>query len=85
MERIRDFSRRLALPIWAAGLVITAVTLCPGRQVMGGADPFVTLGVQRPATPGPAPDLGLPSLEGGIIRIKDFRGKAVLLGFFTTT
>lgn len=85
MERRRDFSRRLALPIWAAGLVITAMTLGPGRHVTGGEDPFVTLGVQRPATPGPAPDLELTSLEGRIIRITDFRGKVVLLGFFTTT
>lgn len=85
MGGTHGFIQRLALLITVAGLLITAMTLGPGRQVMGGADPFVTLGVQRPATPGPAPDLGLPSLEGRIIRIKDFRGKVVLLGFFTTT
>lgn len=85
MGCVRNFSCRLALLITVAGLLITAVTLGPGRPVMGGEDPFVTVGVQRPATPGPAPDLRLPSLDGKTVQLKDFGGKAVLLGFFTTT
>ncbi len=47
-------------------------------------DPYAAMGVERPARPGPAPELALPSLDGKVVRLQDFRGKAVLLGFFTT-
>ncbi|MBI2878247.1 MAG: hypothetical protein HYY19_00805 [Candidatus Rokubacteria bacterium] len=49
------------------------------------ADPSAALGVERPARPGPAPELALPSLDGKVVRLQDFRGQVVLLGFFTTT
>lgn len=51
----------------------------------GAEDAFKAMAVQRPANLGPAPDLALPSLEGKTVRLKDFHGKVVLLGFFTTT
>jgi hypothetical protein len=63
---------------WIAGLMIAAMAPAQAAE-----DAFVSMAVQRPAQPGPAPDLALPSLEGETVRLKDFRGKAVLLGFFT--
>lgn len=51
----------------------------------GAEDLFKAMAVQRPANPGSAPDLELPGLDGKTVLLKDFRGKVVLLGFFTTT
>lgn len=68
-----------------AGSLVTAVALGSGRPVLGAEDLFARMGVQRPANPAPAPDLELPALDGKTVRLKDFQGKVVLLGFFTTT
>lgn len=68
-----------------ASSLVTAVALGSGRPAQGAEDLFRRLGVQRPATPGPAPDLRLRSLDGKTIHLKGLRGKVVLLGFFTTT
>lgn len=48
------------------------------------ADPYAAMGVERPSRPRPAPELALPSLDGKVVRLQDFRGKVILLGFFTT-
>lgn len=68
-----------------AGSLVTAVTLGSGRPAQGTEDLFLRMGVQRPVNPSPAPDLALPGLDGRTVRLKDFQGKVVLLGFFTTT
>lgn len=70
---------------WAVGLVIVGALLGSGGPALGRQDLFAAMAVQRPANPGLAPDLGLPSVDGRTVRITDFRGKVVLLGFFTTT
>lgn len=75
----------MRLPPWTVVLVITALTVGFSGPALGTEKLFAALGVQRPANPSPAPDLALPSLDGRTIHIKDFRGKVVLLGFFTTT
>jgi len=66
----------------ALTLVVGIVLAVPSAAA---ADPSVALGVERPAQQGPAPELALPSLDGRVVRPQDFRDKAVLLGFFTTT
>lgn len=66
-------------------LVITTLTVGNTGPALGTEDLFAAMGVQRPANPGPAPDLSLPSLDGGTFHLKDFQGKVVLLGFFSTT
>ncbi|MBI2461844.1 MAG: hypothetical protein HYV61_10220 [Candidatus Rokubacteria bacterium] len=66
----------------ALTLVVGIVLAVPSAAV---ADPSAALGVERPARPGPAPELALPSLDGKVVRLQDFRGQVVLLGFFTTT
>jgi len=54
--------------------------------VRGAGDPFETLGVQMIPEPAPSPALSLPDLAGRVVAIPDeFRGKVVLLGFFTST
>ena len=79
------FTARFPAVALLAGSVVAAVTLGSGRPASGTEDLFLRMGVQRTAHPGPAPDLRLPSLEGKTVQLKDFKGKVVLLGFFTTT
>jgi len=68
-----------------AALVIVGwmvATPVPGR---GSEALFAELRVQRLAEPSPAPPLALPDLRGRTVRLNDFRGRVVLLGFFSTT
>ena len=83
MPRARDRIGGSAVPVVA--VLLTAVALGSEGPSLATEDPFAAMGVQRPANPSPAPDLELASLEGRTVHIKDFRGKVVLLGFFTTT
>jgi cytochrome oxidase Cu insertion factor (SCO1/SenC/PrrC family) len=76
--------RRVTPITWVCGLVIASVIVGAKGLAQAAEDPFDSLAVQRLAQQAPAPDLALPSLEGRTIHLKDFRGKVVLLGFFTT-
>jgi cytochrome oxidase Cu insertion factor (SCO1/SenC/PrrC family) len=77
--------RRVTPITWVFGLVIASVIIGARGPAQAAENPFDSLAVQRLAQRAPAPDLALPSLEGKTIHLKDFRGKVVLLGFFTTT
>ena len=70
------------LAVVFVGAVLTLGSTAPASAA---EDLFSALGAERLVTPRAAPDLALPSLDGGMVRLKDLRGKAVLLGFFTTT
>lgn len=85
MRRPRDLIRRLALLTSTAGLAVAAATLGSSGPALARQDLFTAMGVQRPANPRPAPDLALPSPDGRMVGLKDFKGKVVLLGFFTST
>ena len=45
---------------------------------------FAALGIHRPADPSEAPDFTLMALEGRPVRLREFRGKLVLLNFWAT-
>ena len=77
--------RRVTPMTWVFGLVIASVIIGARGLAQAAEDPFDSLAVQRLAQQAPAPNLALPSLKGKTIHLKDFRGKVVLLGFFTTT
>jgi len=49
-----------------------------------GADPFDAMRVLRPSAPESAADVAFTTLDGTEVRVRDLRGKPVLLGFFTT-
>jgi hypothetical protein len=73
-------------PILVVVALETAAVLAfaPGRARSG--DAFADLAVEQLAEPRPAATLSLPALGGGTVKVPDeFRGKVVLLGFFTTT
>lgn len=65
--------------------VLAVVAMASAPPPTGAVDPLATMRVERLASPEPAPELATPSLDGKVVRLQDFRGKAVLLGFFTTT
>jgi peroxiredoxin len=45
---------------------------------------YTTLGMRRPAEPSAAPDFALSTLEGRPVRLREFRGKLVLVNFWAT-
>ena len=57
-------------------LVIAVVWVLSGQRVRQNITPVGE--VRRPA-----PELALPSLEGGTVRLSDYRGKVVLLDFWS--
>ena len=57
----------------------------PAAVSSTGLDPLYTaLGMRRPAEPSAAPDFTLLSLEGRPVRLREFRGKLVLVNFWAT-
>jgi cytochrome oxidase Cu insertion factor (SCO1/SenC/PrrC family) len=71
--------RRLLLALGAASVVVVAAT--PGAAT--GPD-FATMQVQPYEPPKPAPAFALPDLDGKTVRLEDFRGKVLLLFFWST-
>lgn len=65
----------------ALGLVVGMLTAIAQAQT---SDPLAAMAVVRPATPTPAPDFAFRGLDGQELRLHAFRGKPVLLKFFTT-
>lgn len=45
---------------------------------------FASLGIHRPAAPSEAPDFTLKSLEGRSVRLRELKGKLVLVNFWAT-
>ena len=84
MRRTRNRSRQVVCLAWVVGLLSVPLMLGSIGSVQAAEDPFASMTVQRPSQPGAAPDLALPTLEGTTVNLKDFRGKVVLLGFFTS-
>ena len=84
MPRTRNRFRQVVCLAWVVGLMSVPWMLGSIGSVQAAEDPFENMAVQRPAQVSATPDLALPTLEGTTVNIKDFRGKVVLLGFFTT-
>ncbi len=62
--------------------LLVVVGVAPARSA---GDPFAAMAVDRTGLPVPAPDIAFRSLEGREVRLRDLRGRVVLLGFFTTS
>lgn len=73
---------RRALSVAAVAAALALALLAPGAAV--AVDPFEALGVLRPPKLEPAPDVPFTTLDGRGVTIRQFLGKPVLLGFFTT-
>ena len=64
-----------------AGLSLVAFLSLP--LMASSADPYDAFSVLR-LEKKPAPDFSLPQVSGKTVRLSDYRGKVVLLGFFKT-
>ena len=47
-------------------------------------DPFLAMNAMRPLSPAPVPDVTFRGLDGEVARLESFRGRPILLTFFTT-
>lgn len=75
------------LGVLLVGLVATGVMSesRPARaQAPPDATPWGAMGVARPPKPFEAPPLALSDLSGRRVRLEDFRGRVVMLYFWTT-
>jgi len=67
-----------ALRFAGAALVLCFVSSCSAPEgATGKAD--------APSSAAPAPDFSLPSLDGKTVHLSDYRGKIVLIDFWSTT
>jgi hypothetical protein len=74
------YSRWFGAIVCCTGILLT---FPPSAGAAGEAkDLFPAMRVRRIASPMPTGNLVLRSIEGGQIRLSDFRGKAVLVEFF---
>lgn len=64
-----------------AGFSLAAFLYLPVKAF--GADPYDAFSVLRLGK-NPAPDFSLPQVGGKTVRLWDYKGKIVLLGFFKT-
>ncbi len=71
-------------PLGVAAVAVSLILLGLFAGEARAVDPLAAMGGLRPAAPEPAPDLAFTTLDGREVRVRDLRGKPVLLGFFTT-
>ncbi len=65
--------------------IIAALTLGAGAAEWTATnDMFKAMKANRVVPPVPAPDVALPALDSGSIRLADLKGRVVILGFFVT-
>ncbi|MBI1894435.1 MAG: redoxin domain-containing protein [Candidatus Rokubacteria bacterium] len=79
---------RAVLPAALASLILASaagglIALLTPLSSAAGPD-FPAMKVQPYQPPKPAPAFALPDLHGKVVRLEDFRGKVVMLVFWTT-
>jgi peroxiredoxin len=78
-------SRRGLAPLALLGIALLGVAL--GVAVLTAAaseDPFRAMALLRPPRPQPARAFTVPTLDGGSLRLADYRGRVVVLNFWAT-
>ncbi|MBI2219366.1 MAG: redoxin domain-containing protein [Candidatus Rokubacteria bacterium] len=76
------------LAVLGAAAALAGFAFLPGSRIvvpaLAAAPDFASVAVQPYDPPKPAPPLALPDLGGRMVRLEDFRGKVVVLFFWTT-
>ncbi len=67
----------------AASLALIIFTVLASARYAAAVDPYQALSVLRIRKIS-APDFSLPQVDGRRVRLSDYKGKVVLLGFFKT-
>lgn len=71
---------------FAAGIAVVFVLGASLKlETVAEDDLFAVMKVTRVLPPTAAPDVMLPGVDGGSLRLADLRGKALIVGFFVTT
>ena len=70
---------RVVLTLLAWGLTIGAT-----GPAVAQPDPFSAMNAVQATSPAPVPDVSFRGLDGEAARLESFRGRPILLTFFTT-
>jgi len=65
-------------------ICITAMLPVPGRAARAANDAFAAMRVDPVVPPRPAANLVLQAIDGAPIRLADFKGKVLIVGFLMT-
>ena len=76
--------RTKAPPISLNGILLILFLLFFSVSAWAHSDAFEQMGIVKPKSVKQAPGFTLPDINGNIVRLKDFRGKPVLLNFWAT-
>jgi cytochrome oxidase Cu insertion factor (SCO1/SenC/PrrC family) len=68
----------------AAAMTLLLGVAAPSAPVPPELHPFTDMSALPVTPPAPAPDVTFHSLDGRPLRLAEFRGRPVLLTFFTT-
>ncbi len=68
----------------AAVLGVAVALLLPLAVATASPEAMKALGIVAMRQPTPAPDVSLPTLDGGRVAMKDLRGKLVMVNFWAT-
>ena len=71
------------LKYFAGFLTLIIFTILASARYTAAVDPYQALSVLRIRKTS-APDFSLPQVNGKRVRLSDYKGKVVLLGFFKT-
>ena len=66
-------------------VIALSLSACSGTTGGGSSDPKTPAPDGAPASSGSAPEFSLPALDGSTVHLSDFKGKVVLIDFWSTT
>ncbi len=79
-------STRRLFAAFLAGLVGAGILWAPSGPARAAEDNlFAAMRGTPVVPPAAAPDVAIPALNGGPLRLADLRGKLLIVGFFSTT
>jgi hypothetical protein len=67
-----------------AATALFVVLVAPWPAARAQTDPFTAMNTLRVIPPAPAPDVAFQGLDGRAVRVETYRGRPVMLTFFTT-
>ena len=66
-------------------VIALSISACSGTTGGGSSDPKTPAPDGAAASSGSAPEFSLPALDGSTVHLSDFKGKVVLIDFWSTT